>query len=423
MNDATSALKTCDVCGDPIRPDNTYGVCSKSPKAACRKELGRRRRARHPQEAPKRPRTRQCEVCGKLLNNNNRSGLCDGKDSPPCVKERARRLAERRKSNVKADSRADSPKCEVCGSKINRSNKYGVCGDPWKAECRRERKRRKALGLIPGPSGLPIVAGDTFGRWTALEDARIETMFILCRCQCGSPERRIFGRNLILKISKDCGCAYRKAGIKKRFPDPYLRAGFVSGRLTLLEDVWRSHDGARCRCACGPGEVAVTHPQNLKNGTTKSCGCLKREGQTTHGLSSHPLFGTWRGIIDRCTNSKNPNWRSYGGRRKPVRVCDRWMDPAAFIEDVEREIGPRPEGRYPTGVPLYTLDRVNNDGHYEPGNVKWSTQSEQVLNQRKVDSLTDQRDAALAEVDRLTRLLATRSCSSPAMHAIQDAPF
>ena len=403
MDDGTAAFKTCDVCGDPIRPDNTYGVCSTKFKPACREEYGRRRRRRHPQETPRRPRLASCEICAKPLNASNKSGLCDGKNSPECRKERSRRRAERKATEVKADPRADAATCDVCGARLNRGNRFGVCGDPWKPECRRERKRRKELGLIPGPQGPAITAGDVFGRWTALEDARIETMFIWCRCQCGNV-RHVFGRNLILQISRDCGCNYRKEAARKRFPDPYLRAGFKSGRLTLLEDVWRAHDGARCLCECdSEAEVAVPDASRIKSGNTKSCGCLKREGQTTHGLSKHPLFGTWRKLVRRCTNPDDAGWVNYGG--DGIKVCDRWLDPAAFIEDIEREIGPRPPGRHPGGLPKFTLDRIDNDGDYEAGNVKWSTQSEQVKNQRKTVPRAQQPKAMAARIAELEAAL------------------
>jgi predicted nucleic acid-binding Zn ribbon protein len=145
--------KFCDVCGDPIRPDNSYDICSRSPSPECRRELGRRRRARNP-SLPGAPRPkvipeRFCEICSRPLRNDNKTGLCGSTASPECRRERSRRIAGRKAAERKADPRTEAPKCDVCGSKINRSNRYGVCGDPWKPECRRERKRRKEVGLVP----------------------------------------------------------------------------------------------------------------------------------------------------------------------------------------------------------------------------------------------------------------------------------
>jgi hypothetical protein len=86
-----------------------------------------------------------------------------------------------------------------------------------------------------------------------------------------------------------------------------------------------------------------------------------------HGLSKHPLYGTWTGMIDRCEKPRNHAFHRYGGRG--IQVCERWHDVRLFIEDIERLLGPRPQGK--------TLDRIDNDGGYEPGNVRWATPLEQ----------------------------------------------
>lgn len=103
-----------------------------------------------------------------------------------------------------------------------------------------------------------------------------------------------------------------------------------------------------------------------------------------HGLSRHPLINIWRGILDRCENPRNPAFHWYGGRG--IRVCERWHDIRLFVEDIERLIGPRPEGM--------SLDRVDNDRGYEPGNVQWATPYVQAKDQRqrariKVARVTD----------------------------------
>lgn len=77
-------------------------------------------------------------------------------------------------------------------------------------------------------------------------------------------------------------------------------------------------------------------------------------------------------MISRCTNPKQPHWEHYGGRG--IGVCQRWRSFEAFIADM---------GRRPTGPPRYTLERINNDRGYEPGNVKWATYSEQQRNRRR----------------------------------------
>ena len=130
-----------------------------------------------------------------------------------------------------------------------------------------------------------------------------------------------------------------------------------------------------CRCDCGV--IKEVAGQALTTGHTKSCGCLKstvtRTRSTSHGLRWHYLYRTWSGIISRTANPTNPSYRNYGARG--IRMCDEWVsDPGLFIRWVLENLGDRPPGK--------SLDRIDNDDWYRPGNVKWSTASEQRRNQR-----------------------------------------
>jgi hypothetical protein len=169
-----------------------------------------------------------------------------------------------------------------------------------------------------------------------------------------------------------------------------VETGQRFGRLTVVDpEVRRPDPGQRygrraalCTCDCGT-QTVVALDLLLRDDGTRSCGCAQREGiaerSRTHGLSGHPLFSTWHGMMMRCYDETHSGFARYGGRG--IAVCERWHDIRLFVEDTEREIGPRPEG--------YTLDRwPDNDGNYEPGNVRWATRSEQNLNtERHLESV------------------------------------
>jgi hypothetical protein len=162
---------------------------------------------------------------------------------------------------------------------------------------------------------------------------------------------------------------------------PYsVNVGDRFGRLAVAELVRiqgkrRTRAGALCHCDCGnPKTVQL---DNLSNGRTTSCGCVRRAGlierNTTHGLSKHPLYDTWRGIKERCYNANAERYASYGGRG--ITMCPEWRDDfAAFLSYVEKL------DHY--GEPGRTIDRIDNSLGYQPGNVRWATASEQNLNRR-----------------------------------------
>lgn len=342
------------------------------------------------------PQPRRCEICGDPLHGNNLIGICG--DKPECVKARNRKTEDKRGRG--ADPQAEKRFCEVCKDPIRSDNRTGICGNHEKTACMRERKRKEALRAGTVAHRIKISVGDTFGRWTALEDYSLDNKNILVRCECGF-ERRLPGQTLVNGHSRGC----QRCGQKfRKQPErlPYIPAGAVFGRLTVLKDVQNSTDRAFVRCE--DGNEKEVHAIGLKHGHVRSCGCLSLETRSTlGGFSKHPLYPTWNNMIDRCTNPKDFSYRNYGGRTIPVTVCDRWLDPWVFAADIEREIGPRPEGVSESGRVLYSLDRwPDNNGNYEPGNVRWATASEQVLNQRKVGTLSSERDTFAIRLDVVT---------------------
>src|SRR5215470_9067874 len=122
---------------------------------------------------------------------------------------------------------------------------------------------------------------------------------------------------------------------------PYLNAGDTLGRWLVLEDAKTANDQIMCRCECGTEKRRYAH--TIKSGDSRSCGCRRLEMQTSHGLSGHPLYGTWLNMVRRCTNPKDAGWHEYGGRG--IRVCGSWLGDggvANFIADM----GPKPSPQH-----------------------------------------------------------------------------
>jgi hypothetical protein len=141
------------------------------------------------------------------------------------------------------------------------------------------------------------------------------------------------------------------------------------GRLTVvaLEKIPGAGTVVVCECQCGNVTRCKNH--NLIRGSTKSCGCLWKEKITTHGMTSSRAYASWKGMRSRCYCPTVREWHNYGGRG--IKVCDRWL---YSFENFLADMGEPPEGR--------TLDRVENDGDYEPGNCEWATYEEQLNNTR-----------------------------------------
>jgi hypothetical protein len=146
------------------------------------------------------------------------------------------------------------------------------------------------------------------------------------------------------------------------------------GRYVVIGNAENSASGeTRWLCRCDCGTVKIVQRGDLRNGHTRSCGCLRREiasvNSMTHGHSRSSEYAIWRGMFTRTTKTSSESFHNYGGRG--IAVCDRWRKFENFLADM----GSRPSRRH-------SIDRINNDGNYEPGNCRWATPSQQSRNAR-----------------------------------------
>lgn len=175
------------------------------------------------------------------------------------------------------------------------------------------------------------------------------------------------------------------------------------GRLLVKEYLGRVHHSSQWRCICDCGTEVVTQASGLRTGTTKSCGCWRSDRMSKltlkHGekggdrRNRSPEYKAWDSIKQRCFNPNGRDWKWYGG--KGIRISDEWRyDFRAFLSYV---------GRRPS--PKHSIDRIDSNGHYEPGNVRWASWTEQANNRsnnRDVNGLSLKEAAAKAGIPYVT---------------------
>lgn len=145
------------------------------------------------------------------------------------------------------------------------------------------------------------------------------------------------------------------------------------GRLVVIRRGPNKKTNTAWYAVCDCGTEIYLYGASMVTGRTQSCGCLQLERiresgarHRKHGLFGTATWGTWVSMVNRCRNPKYASYRAYG--QVGITVCDRWLDIKNFYEDM----GPRPPGT--------TLDRIDNDGNYEPGNCRWATAKVQTRN-------------------------------------------
>lgn len=219
------------------------------------------------------------------------------------------------------------------------------------------------------------LVGRQFGRLTVVKFAGMNGPRAYWRCQCECGNRTVAASNHLKRGGvQSCGCLKKARKIDL--------AGKRFYRWVVIKSAKRRYWVCKCDC----GSVEIVHGSSLVDGRSQSCGCWKKEvsrerlrnqsrGNTyrkTHGMSYTAEHRAWSHAKGRCRCETDAAWKNYGGRG--IQMCERWFNSfEAFLEDV----GPRPS-------PEHSLDRYpDNNGNYEPGNVRWATNLEQQANTRR----------------------------------------
>jgi len=208
-----------------------------------------------------------------------------------------------------------------------------------------------------------------FGKWTVIK--QVETgkpgKWYECICDCG---------NIRIKAGTELRAGKGKQCRDCQYDELYNPAKFIGkryGKWTIVKflGIHRRLHQYETQCDCGTsGKHLISE---LRAGKSKQCttchNTKNAENLITHGMHGSPIYKVWISMIQRCENPNAQFYYRYGGRG--IKVCERWHSFENFIADM----GERPENM--------TIDRINNDGDYEPSNCRWVSHKENCNNRTK----------------------------------------
>lgn len=218
--------------------------------------------------------------------------------------------------------------------------------------------------------------GKVFGKWAVLRQVKVEQKtkcvfkYFECRCECGFI-KNVRASDLRTGKATQCkSCSYKMR--TNNTVSPLIGQKF--SKWTVLSYEGKKYNSAnvlKCRCECGNERLLIQ--SKLVSGSTKECvPCANTKNnklRAKHNMVDTSTYNIWRSMTKRCRDPKAKSYNCYGGRG--IKVCDKWLTFTNFYADM----GTRPEG--------HEIDRINNDGNYEPGNCRWVTPKVNANNRRK----------------------------------------